>query len=63
MYLSPIITILIGLFVWLLIPKWLKYGKKKTRQKIQFWCNIIGILLVLIGGISLVRMLGFLVAG
>ena len=63
MILSPIITILVGLFVCILVPKWVKYGKKKTRQKIQFWCNIIGIVLILIGGITLLRTLGYLFAG
>ena len=52
-----IVAIVVGLIVWRLIPKWIKYGKKKTRQKIQFWCNIIGILLMLGGIITILNYL------
>ncbi len=52
---SAIVSIVVGLLFWRFVPKWIKYGKKKTRQKIQFWCNIIGIVLMLFGIISLVR--------
>ena len=51
---SSLITIAIGLIIWMFIPKWIKYGKKKTRQTIQFWCNIIGIVIMLLGIISLI---------
>jgi len=52
---SAIITLIMGLIIWLLVPKWITTGKKNTRQKIQFWCNIIGIIFTLIGIVSILR--------
>lgn len=52
---NAIIRIVIGYFLWRIVPGWITYGNKKTRDKIQLVLNIIGILLVLFGIISLIK--------
>lgn len=52
---DAIIKILIGYVLWRIVPKWITYGNKKTRERIQLALNIVGVLLVLLGAISIVR--------
>lgn len=54
---GTIIQIIIGLLVWKVVPGWIEYGNKKLRDFIQLCCNIIGIILVISGCISLIRLL------
>ena len=39
----------------MVVPGWITQGKKKTRDTIKLICNIVGVLLVLLGAISLVK--------
>lgn len=51
--LYSILTIAVGIFVALVLPKFFKYGTKKKRSKIQFYINIAGIAILIIGVLSL----------
>lgn len=51
---SSILKIIIGLFIWKIVPGWITQGKKNVRDVIKMACNIIGIIMVLAGGYSLV---------
>lgn len=52
---SPIFTIVIGLLVAFVLPEWIKFGDKKTRQFVQLIFNVIGILIAISGAISFIR--------
>lgn len=54
---SPIITIIIGLLVAFVLPEWIKFGDKKSRQFVQLVFNVIGILIAISGAISFIRAL------
>lgn len=54
---SSIVKIVIGLFVWKIIPGWIEYGSKNVRGFIQLCCNVIGVILVVLGVIDLIRQL------
>ena len=49
-----ILKIIIGLIAWKFVPGWITQGKKNVRDVIKMACNIIGIIMVLAGGYSLV---------
>lgn len=53
--LSSIIKIIIGVVLWKLVPGWIQYGNKKVRETIQLICNILGVVIVIFGVVSLVR--------
>lgn len=50
---GKIMLILLGLLIWKIVPGWIEYGNKKTRESIRLGCNIAGIALVIIGLFSL----------
>ena len=50
---TSICIILIGLLLSLILPKWVKFGNKKKRNKYQFYLNITGIITIIIGVINL----------
>ena len=52
-----IILILFGLLIWKIVPGWIEYGNKKTKESIRLGCNIVGVVLVLIGIVSLLTSL------
>lgn len=54
---STIIQIILGLFIWKVVPGWIEFGERKIREFIQLCCNIIGVVLVIFGIIGLARML------
>ena len=54
---SAIIEIIIGLVIWKMVPGWITEGNKSTRDIIKLACNIIGVILVIVGSYSLVRSL------
>lgn len=54
---GSIIQIILGLFIWKLVPGWIEYGDKKVREFIQLCCNVVGILLVVFGVIGIIRYL------
>lgn len=54
---NSIIKIIIGVVLWKLVPGWIQYGNKKVRETIQLICNILGIVIVIAGVISLLHYL------
>ncbi len=50
--LGSIIEILLGLGIWKLLPSFIHTTKKK-KKKVAFWCNIIGAVIIILGGIHL----------
>ena len=52
-----IIEIVIGLVVWKIVPGWITEGSKNIRDAIKLACNIIGVIMVLRGGYSLIKAL------
>lgn len=54
---GSIITILLGLLVWLKVPDWITHGPTKVRQWVQLGCNILGIIITISGSLSLLRIL------
>lgn len=54
---SAILTIVIGILVWKLVPRWITEGKKNVRDIIKLACNIIGVIMVIAGCYSLVMAL------
>lgn len=51
----PIITIIIGFFVAVALPEWVKFGDKSTRQFVRLVFRIIGIMIAISGFINLFR--------
>ena len=54
---SAMVKIIIGLVIWKLVPGWITQGKKNVRDIIKLGCNIVGIIMVLAGGYSLIMAL------
>jgi len=52
-----IFQIIIGLLLWKLVPRWIEYGDRKTREYIKLGCNIFGIILVVLGIVSILTSL------
>lgn len=50
---TSICIVLIGLLISLILPKWIKFGSKSKRNKYRFYLNIVGVLVTLIGVLSL----------
>ena len=48
-----IFQIIIGLLLWKLVPRWIEYGDRKTREYLKLGCNIIGVILVVLGIVSI----------
>lgn len=55
---GAIIRIIIGLFIWKIVPGWVEFGSTKAHSFIQLCLNIIGIVIVISGCVSLLRNLG-----
>ena len=51
---GSVIEILFGLAVWKLLPSFITTAKKKQRKKIALWCNVIGAIILILGGIHLI---------
>lgn len=54
---SSIVRIVIGLLIWKIVPGWIEFGTPQARSFIQLCCNIVGIIMVISGIISLIRVL------
>lgn len=54
---GAILKIVFGLFLWKIVPGWIEFGSPKSRSFIQLCLNIVGILIVIAGAISLSRSL------
>ena len=52
---TPIVTIIIGLLVAFVLPEWVKFGDKKSRNFVRLLINIIGIMIIISGAISFIR--------
>lgn len=57
---AAIIEIILGVFIWRVVPSWITSGGKGTRDTVELICNILGVLIVIAGIISLVRWLFFI---
>lgn len=56
--LGAIVKIILGLFIWKIVPGWIEFGSPKSRSFIQLCLNIVGIIIVIGGIISLLRSFG-----
>lgn len=52
-----IIKIVIGLFLWKVVPGWIEFGSAGARSFIQLIFNIIGVILVIVGAVNIVMSL------
>lgn len=52
-----IIKIVIGLFLWKVVPGWIEFGSSSVRSFIQLIFNIIGVILVIVGAVNIVMSL------
>lgn len=50
--LSALIIIVVGFLLAFVAPKWIKFGKRKQKTNAQFVMNILGIMLMILGGIQ-----------
>ena len=55
---SAIIEILLGVFIWRVVPGWITSGSKGARDTIGLVCNIVGIIILIAGCLQLLRALG-----
>ena len=53
-----VVKIILGLFIWRIVPGWIEFGTAKARSFVQLCLNIIGIVIVISGIISLLGVLG-----
>ena len=51
---SAIVLIVLGFVIWKLLPSWISFKSKDSRETVQMICNIIGIALLLFGIVDLV---------
>lgn len=52
---SSIIQIIIGLLVWKIVPDWIEVKSRKSKNFIRLSLNIIGIVIILFGIVSLLK--------
>lgn len=52
-----IFQIILGLLIWKFAPRWIEYGDRKTREYLKLGCNIIGVILVVLGIVSILSSL------
>lgn len=53
MFASKIVEIILGVVIWKLLPGWISFNSKESRETVQAICNIVGIALVIIGVVGL----------
>lgn len=54
---GAIVEIIFGIVIWQLVPEWITEGDKNVRNAIKLICNIVGVILLLVGCYSLVMSL------
>ena len=54
---ASLIQIVVGLIVWKLAPGWIQSGSRKSRDFVKLCLNIIGIVIVIFGVVSLIKAL------
>ncbi len=52
-----IIKLVIGLFLWKVVPGWIEFGSSGARSFVQLIFNIIGVILVIVGAVNIVMSL------
>ena len=52
-----IIKIVIGLFLWKVVPGWIEFGSSGARSFVQLIFNIVGVILIIVGAINIVMYL------
>lgn len=50
-----VVKIIIGLFIWKIVPGWIEFGTTKARSFIQLCINVIGVVLIVSGVFSLLK--------
>lgn len=55
---GAILKIILGLFIWKIVPGWIEFGDGRMRSFIQLCVNIIGIIMVISGGLSFISSMG-----
>jgi len=54
---SSIIMIIVGLLIWKIVPGWIQNGSRKNKNRTKLGLNILGILIVVLGIVSLFKTL------
>ena len=54
---SSIIQIIVGLLVWKIVPDWIEVKSRKSKNLVKIILNIIGIIIILFGIVSLIKTL------
>ena len=54
---GSVIKIIVGLFLWQMVPGMLKISNLKAKTFAQLCCNVLGIIVVISGAISLITSL------
>ncbi|MCX4287973.1 MAG: hypothetical protein OSJ46_00585 [Duncaniella sp.] len=54
---GSIVTIILGIVIWKLVPGWIEGGSASIRSTIRLVCSIIGIIITLVGAYDLVMSL------
>ncbi|MDE6325203.1 MAG: hypothetical protein K2M02_03430 [Duncaniella sp.] len=54
---GSIVTIILGIVIWKLVPGWIEGGNASIRSAIRLVCSIIGIIITLVGAYDLVMSL------
>lgn len=52
-----IIQIILGLFLWKVATGWIEFGSASLRSFVQLCLNVVGIILVIAGFVSIVQVL------
>lgn len=54
---SSVIQIIVGLLVWKIVPDWIQVKGRKSKNFIKLCLNIIGVIVIIFGIISLLKIL------
>lgn len=52
-----IIQIIVGLLVWKIVPGWIQIKGRKNKNLVKLCLNIVGIVIILLGIVSLLKAL------
>lgn len=54
---GAVVTVVVGLMIWKIIPLCIEYGSRRIRRNVKLICNILGVMLVIVGVYRLVASL------
>jgi hypothetical protein len=54
---SSVIQIIVGLLVWKIVPDWIQVKGRKQKDLIKICLNILGVIIIIFGIVSLLRSL------